>query len=499
MTTPPITPIDGYRPGGAATDHEMSASSLPIEDVELVSVGGGLGSFALVDRLRLGGVSASDIRVISPHRHPDHAFAAMCRASGLEGDDKLRSDSSARIDNVWGFPGYAAEDAWRRKSLGPLARVLLEPFCESYTPTVDLVREGLAREASRIDWPEMVSLGMAERVVKRAGGGYFVVRRGLGENRSAYRCRFVHLALGSPGVQLTRAAQEFRETNEHGDRLVHVYETHEHVYKALAAKGGSVLVRGSGIAATRVLERLMDAREKSRRDVHIWQLFRSYQAGSTGPWNARRDGGHGFAYQRLDVPKAAFGGQLRKTSEGLEEDERLVLIRELSATSTPYRKAWAERLSRGRHEGWYDAVVGEVTRFDFRNAKVRPDIRLSNGDSFTLDVDHVLDCTGLDKAVQHHPIVAELLAHADIGANTLGGLRVDDGYSVLGCESGDGRVFASGMTARGASLAPVDSFAGLHSSALDIAEQLAALGVGERFTLSRSVGAWRRWMGGQKP
>ena len=504
MTTPAEAPHRPHRLRWSATDQDMSEAGLPVEDVELVSIGGGLGSFALIDRLRLGGVSATDIRVVSPHLQPDHAFAAACGASGLADDDSLRSDSSARIDNIWGFPSYAAEEAWRRKRIAPLARVLLEPFCENYTPTVGLMRRGVEREAARIDWPEMVTQGVAERVVKRTDGGYFVVVLGrdgvLGRgHRTAYRCRFVHLALGASGVRVTSEAEEFREDGDHGDRLRHVYETHDHIYDTLLAKGGSVLVRGSGIAAATALERLMEAQRSSRHKIHIWQLFRHYQESPSGPWHARRDGGCGFTYQSYDVPKAAFTGQLRQATERLDGKERLDRIRELGATSTPYRRAWADQLRRGREEGWYDAVVGEVARFGFRNGKVRPEIRLANGDVLNLDVDHVLDATGLDGAVQHHPIAAELLADGDARATSLGGLRVDDGFSVVGCESGDGRIFASGMTARGASLAPVDSFSGLQSSALDIADQLAARGLGERLTPARSVAAWRRWMGGRKP
>lgn len=500
MTPSPFASFGGHRQRHAPTDQEISETGVPVEDVELVSLGGGLGSFALVDRLRLGGVRASEIRVISPHLRPDHVFAAVCRASGLAGEGRLRSDSSSRIDNIWGFPGYAAEDAWRRRSLAPLARVLLEPlFSEYYTPTVDLVREGVAREAARIGWPEMVDQGVAERVLKRDGGGYFVVRRGRGDHRTVYRCRFVHLALGAAGLQLTREAEEFRENSQHHDRVMHVYEPHEHVYEALAAKGGSVLVRGSGIAAARVLERLMQARETSARKIHIWQLFRHYQQGPTGPWHARRAGGCGFTYQPFEFPKAAFTGQLRETTKRLDEDERIGLVREFGATSTPYRKAWARQLRDGREGGWYDAVVGEVTRFGFRKGRVHADVRLANGDAFDLAVNYVIDATGLDMAVQHHPVVAELLADGDAGANALGGVRVDDAFSVVGCDSGEGRVFASGMTARGAQLAPVDSFVGLQSAALDIADQLASQGFGERLTLARSVAGWCKWMGGQKP
>lgn len=471
----------------ATTDEDMTASGMPIEDVALVSIGGGLGSFALVDRLRLGGAAADDIRVVTPHLKPDQVFSAACRASGLASEDELRSDSAARIDNPWGFPGYALEEAWRSKRIGPLARVLFEPvLCEPYTPTVALMQKGIARETQRIGWTSMVAQGTAERVIKRAGGGYFVVRRARGDRRAVYRCHNVHLALGAAGPQITPEAAVFRDQSTHGDQVVHVYEPHEHVYQDLVSQGGSVLVRGAGIAASRVLERLIEDRDASGRNVHIWHLFRHYD-----------DSGHGFSYQPFDFPKAAFSGQLRDTTSRLPEAERIDLIRELGSTSTPYRKTWATQLRRGREEGWYDAVVGEVSTFRSHQGRVDTHVRLGNGEDLKIPVNYVIDATGLDMATQHHPLVADLVAHTGASVNALAGLRVDDDFAVVGCDSGGGRVFATGMTARGARLAPVDSFAGLQSAALTIADRLAEQGLGGRLTPARSATAWLKWMGGR--
>jgi hypothetical protein len=51
------------------------------------------------------------------------------------------------------------------------------------------------------------------------------------------------------------------------------------------------------------------------------------------------------------------------------------------------------------------------------------------------------------------------------------------------------------MNARGGPLAPVDSFLGLQSAALSIADVLAGHGLGERLTPARSVRQWWKWMG----
>ncbi|MPZ60709.1 MAG: hypothetical protein GEU93_05325 [Propionibacteriales bacterium] len=476
-------------------------TSSPREEIPFISIGGGLGSFALVHRLRIAGVPEDDIRVISPHRAPYERFAALCRASGLLDEDKLRSDSSARMDNLWGFPSYAVEESWRTRRPGPLARVLAEPvLCDYYTPSVGLMRAGMARETDRIGWDSMLVEGSAIKVARQTGGGYLVLVRRDGADRPvAYRCGHVHLALGPAALQISPEAAEFRSGPLGGDRIVHIYEPHEHVHEALAAQGGEVLVRGTGIAASRVLQRLIDDREASGQDVRIRHLFRHYQRGDVGPIWFRKRGGYGFSHQAFNFPKAAVAGQLRDRTRRLAEDERIEFVKEIGATSTPYRGYWASQLRRGRDEGWYQAVVGEVAAFKTDGDEVVARISLDTGKALEVRAGFVIDATGVDRDSRRHPLLADLVADTDASVNPLGGLRIDEDFTVVGAESGDGRVFASGMNAQGGYLAPVDSFAGLHSAAMSIADALAGRGIGHRLTPLKSVLGWLKWMRGQQP
>lgn len=477
------------------SDEQVAAEGIEIRDVALATIGGGLGSFALVDRLRVGGVPASDIAVVSPYRDPAHMFSVVCRNSGLQPEDRLRSDSSARIDNLWGFPGYALEQAMTERSLAPMLKALGEPvLTDHYRPTVGRTEVGIAREGKRIGWTEMVVRALAEHVMKRREGGYWVLCRPE-DKPVALRCRHLHLALGAAGLQLSPETEDFRDNDPLGDRVVHSYERHDRIYDELAWRGGHVLVRGTGIAASRVLQRLVEVRDASGQDIHIWHLFGHYtdQPGS----GAQPDSAFGFRHQAFDFPKAAFGGQLRDLTRGLPEDERIELIRELGATSTPYVQEWAEALQRGRREGWYDAVVGTVSSFQGRDQKVVSTVALANGEAFGIPVDYVVDATGLDTSVDQHRLVSELVHHSGVTVNELGGLRVDHDCCVVGGESGDGLMFASGMTAQGGSLGPVDSFLGLQSAALSIGDVLATAGLGHRLTPMRSAAAWMRWMRGR--
>ncbi|MER7558934.1 hypothetical protein ABTZ46_18470 [Nocardioides sp. NPDC126508] len=468
------------------TENHESPADLEFQQVPIVSIGGGLGSFALADRLRIGGVGTDDIRVVSLHRQPDQAFADACRDSGMGPRDRLRSESSARIDNLWGFPGYAAREARETNSPGLMLRSLVEPVLgRPYAPTVGLVQHAVKEESARIGWNKMTVRGMALRVQRQPDGGYVVIVRRRGNRRDlALVCDYVHLAIGPFGPKLTPEAVGFRLEHPYPQRLVHAYEQHSEVYDELAEHGGSVLVRGSGIASSRVLQRLIEDRERSGKDVHIWQLFRSYD-----------DDGCGFTHHPYDFPKAAVGGQVRDTMRRLDEKGRIELSEKLGATSTPYRAEWAEPLRRARAEGWYDALAGEVQQFVALNDQVRARIRLADKDTYQLDVDYVIDATGMDQRADNHPLISDMVQQGIAEVNDLGCLRVGDDFVVAGSENHSGAIFASGMNVRGGPLGPVDSFLGLQSAALSIADVLADHGLGDRLTPARSVRQWWKWMG----
>lgn len=496
-----LRPIPVSRPHGQREPQRPASTGLggPMNDLDVdtarvVTIGGGLGSFALVDRLRIAGVAASDIRVVSTTADPAAHFADLCRSSGLLPGDRLRSDSSARMDNIWGFPGYAATEARQRRSPVPVLRTMLEPVAaQPYTPTVRLLVDGLRREADRIGWSDMATTGEAYRVTRLSDGDYLVLVRRPGRRDLAIKTPWVHLALGSAGPRVEDVADTFR-TSHGAERVVHVYEPHEEVYQQLRRSGGNVLLRGSGIAAARVLERLIEDRDHTGRDIHIWHLFRTYHAAPSGPATRRHDAGQGFHYQRDSFPKAAYGGQIRDEIRALDEPERIELIRRLGATSTPYRSTWARQLRRGRAEGWYDAVVGEIARLAPRENGVTATILLGTRDQLDLDVDFLIDATGMDTAAEHHHLVQDLVEEGLGELNELGGLRVDDDFIVSRSEVGG--VVASGMTVTGAPLAPVDSFLGLQSAALSIAHTLAEAGIGHPLTPLRSLRSWWHWMEG---
>jgi hypothetical protein len=485
------------------SDDLVAEAGIPVRDVEFVTVGGGIGSFVTVDYLRIAGVAAERIAVLSELDHPWQTYEYLTRVSQIPRGERIRSDSSSRPDNIWGFPSYAVSEAWRERTLRPLLHVLGEPvFGDYWTPRAGDVFTALARESARIGYPDMLRKGVVRMVRRRDRGGYFTVLTppaGMSTTkRVVYRSRFVHLAVGYPGLRFLPDLQRFRETYGRFDRVVNAYEPHEHVYEYLKTSPGTVLVRGGGIVASRVLQRLFDDRQRHQLGTEIVHLFRTYVSGAHGPhpWS-RRKGGDGFAYQGFNYPKSVWGGQLKAKMRTLDGEERAAEYRRMGGTNTPRRRRWQQQMRDGRRGGWYRAEQGVVT-------EVRPgpdDLLYTDvdGDAGRRQVrsDFIIDCTGLEADITEHRVLADLLDNGGAGRNPLGRLEVERHFEVKGTGSGAGALYASGATTLGGYFPGVDTFLGLQVAAQEIADDLARRGWCRRIGPARSTTQWLRWMTGR--
>ncbi len=477
-------------------------AGIPIADAPLICVGGGLGSFALVDHLRICGLAPESLRVLTPLSAPWESFAYLARVSQISRADRLRSDSSSCPDNLWGFPSFAVREAFAadsvRGSLFPIWQVLTEPlFGEHYTPRLGQVLDALAREARRIRYPKMVVQGQVRMVRRREAGGYFTVLTPpdgvTAARRIAYRSAYVHLAVGYAGLRFLPALAAYRESTRNSSRVVNAYEPHEHVYDQLRRRPGTVIVRGSGIVAARVLHRLIDERNTHGLQTRVVHLLRHEISGPQGPRFMRRNGGDGFAYQAFDEPKSVWGGQLRDRAGTTEGSERVEFYNLLGGPSTPYRKDWQSQLVRARAEGWYSTVVGEVEALESGSDDLIS-ARIQTRDSVLMaQASFVLDCTGLHSDLGAQRILADLLQHTNASPNPLGGLDVEPSFEVRGTRSIKGRLYASGAATHGGYLPGEYTFLGLQIAAQEIADDLAAEGFCARLGASRSVRQWLRW------
>jgi pSer/pThr/pTyr-binding forkhead associated (FHA) protein len=492
------------------SDAMLEAAGIPLEDIELVSVGAGLGSFALADTLRIAGVDPARIRVLGPNPDPVATYKYLAENSQIPAHERLRSDSAGTMDNIWGFPSYAWREAAAAKEWSEKASLMWGLFTEPvlsdyYTPKAGQVYESVAREAGRIGWKSMWREGMVRAVRRRDGGGYFTIltppEGASPTRRIALRSRHVHVAVGYPGLKFLPDLQEYRQKHSDYSRVVNAYEPHDHVYLELRRRPGTVVIRGSGIVASRILQRLIDDRDNHGAQTKIIHLFRNYVTGPQGDSVfSRRPGGNGVANQAFNFPKAALGGQLKDRFEQQDEEGRADLIRQWGGTNTPKRKHWDDQLARGREQGFYVQLVGTAQRVEPGEGQtVRTWVKSESGQEVPVEASFVIDATGLEGDIEEHRIYRDLLEHAGARRNVMGRLAVERTFEFSGTRAEPGRLYASGSATLGGYYPGVDSFVGLQYAALQITDDLATTGFCARIDTLRSISEWLRWVGNKPP
>ena len=229
--------------------------------------------------------------------------------------------------------------------------------------------------------------------------------------------------------------------------MVNAYEPHEHVYERLRVAPGTVVIRGGGIVASRVLQRLIDDRDRYGLQTQIIHVFRTYITGAHGPhlWMRRR-GGDGWAYQGFNYPKSVWGGQLKaRDAQAGGRGAGATRTRSMGGTNTPKRKLWQQQMARRRRERLVPPVPGRGHVDDAGPAEHRA--ASSDDDTGRRHRSRplaVIDCTGLEADIREHRVLADLLDHGGAGRNPLGRLDVERNFEVKGTRSRAGRMYASG-------------------------------------------------------
>ena len=350
---------------------------------------------------------------------PWQTYEYLTRVSQIPRPERIRSDSASRPDNLWGFPSYAATEAWQERKWGQLWHVFTEPmWADYYTPKAGRVFEGLERESKRIGWDQMLVKGQVRMVRKRQGGGYFIIltpKAGLTPTkRVAYRAEYVHLAVGYPGLRYLKELQDFRTEHQDFHHVVSAYEEHEHIYEAARTKPITVMLRGGGIVASRVLARLMDDREKYHLQTQIVHLFRTFIDDYHSPneqkiraWNKRK-GGNGFAYQGFNYPKSVWGGQLKAEMRKLEGEQRAHQVQADGRHQHAVAPELAGPDGPGPREGWYRIMQGTVDDMKLADGKIVSMAKTPNG-PLELAADYIIDCTGLEADIAEHRVLKDLM------------------------------------------------------------------------------------------
>ncbi|MBI3967113.1 MAG: FHA domain-containing protein [Chloroflexi bacterium] len=493
----------------------VAAAGLPVDTTVYFAVGGGLGSFTWADHLVVYGAPPEHVVAIGLEELPYGRYARLCRQSQIPEFERLRSNSDSCPDNLWGWPGYAVREIYTSLLGGDFGNALRrawqifgEPtFAETYTPRAGDVFRSIDREADRIGWSRMWRYGRVVAIRKTDDGRYVVAySQSTPEQPSVHRlmvAQYVHLAIGYPGIRLLPDLQRYREQTQDFRSVVNAYEDHEHVYQGLLKHGGVVLVRGRGIVASRIIQRLYELRQQNPR-VGVLHLMRSPLAQGNRFGRSQRVVENHWEFQPFNWPKSCWGGELRVQLERANEHERDMLLNEWGGTTTADRSDWRQIVVEGLRKGWYQIRFGEVRQVVRNQPGKLVTTLVGKGlihEQIELEADYVIDCTGLEATVDAHPLLKDLVEHHELARSVKGRLRVANDFEVVGMESGQGRMYASGAMTLGGPLAAVDSFLGLQYAALASVEALVAQGAPGLRSLHpiRSLFQWLKWASGEAP
>ncbi len=487
----------------------LGQTGLPVYTTTYALLGGGWGSFIMADNLVIHGVDPGVIISLGIYPEPFRRYQNLARNSQIPLHERLRSNSESTPDNIWGTPGYAAREAWQSLRTGHLAnavQVLWQVFGEpsaaqTYTPIAGEVFASAAREAKRIGWERMWRFGRIRAIRKTDDGRYAIAYSQSDDQQHSYAILLandIHLATGYPALQFLPDLQEYRERTGDFERVINGYEAHDYVYQRLEEQGGIVLLRGRGIVASRLIQRISEARAKNP-NIAILHLMRTpITKGHT--WRgATRPVIHHVEIQPFNWPKGCWGGEQRTYIEKADEETRLGLMADWGGTTTAQRGDWVRLVERGIREGWYKIEFGDVVSVD-----PTPDGRIATritargpiGGTTDLIANYIVDATGLDAKVNRNPLLQETVNHYELYVNKLGRIHVTNDMEVPGMRNGPGRFFAVGAMTLGGPLAGADTFLGLQAAAAVITEHLVrAQSPGlRRLGPLASLYQWTKWV-----
>jgi pSer/pThr/pTyr-binding forkhead associated (FHA) protein len=496
------------------SERELLASGVEVRVAEYAAVGAGLGSFVWVDWLRNSGVPESDIAVVGAEDKPHGRYERLCLNSQIPNHERLRSNSDSCPDNIWGFPGYAVREVWgelKRGRIGAMIPVLWKIFGEptiadTYTPRSGDVFRSIDKEMARIGWSRMLRKGRIRAIRKSEEGRLVAIVSESDESRRkhfAVSARFLHLAIGYPAIQLLPDLAEYREKYNDRTRVVNAYEEHSHVYEHLRARGGTVLLRGRGIVASRIVQRLWEER-RNNTNINIVHLHRSRLTAGHRYGLSRRPIEHEWEFQPFNWPKAAWTGQMRGTLERASHDERKLLLDQWGGTTTADRSDWRRIVNEGLRDGWYRSEYGTVREVaPGQDGKIitRISSNLAGGGVLELAADFVIDCTGVVASPSRSPLLDDLVKTYSLPLNKLGRVQVSNDFEVEGLRHGTAQAFMAGATTLGGPHAAVDSFLGLQYAglrAMDAMYRYRPRGL-KRLNGLYSFAQWLKWAQGVAP
>jgi hypothetical protein len=343
------------------------------------------------------------------------------------------------------------------------------------------------------------------RTVRKTDDGRYAIAYSLSSSKSRDHgfliVRFIHVATGYPKLKFLEDLQIYRSQTGDFTSVVNAYENHTHVYEHLEQNGGVVLIRGRGIVASRIIQRIYEVRQRSQKDIGIIHLMRSEVTKGKKFGVAQRRVENNFEFQPFNWPKACWGGELRVKLEGAKPEKRKNLLQEWGGTTTASRYDWRKIIQQAKSDKWYRAEFGKVTMVEPHQGNGIITHISTEFPQLALVADFIIDATGLEASVEKSPLIYDFVNKYNLQLNVLQRLTVSNDFEVIGMGNKLGRMYACGAITFGGPYAAVDSFLGLQYTALRSVDNLCKLKApGIKYLNGfSSIGQWWKWATNQSP
>ncbi len=327
-------------------------------------------------------------------------------------------------------------------------------MADTYTPKGDDVFKSIDLERKRIGWDKIYYQGSIRSIRKTDDGRYCIAYSFSKPGHSDRRfliAKYIHLATGYPALKLLPDLQQYRETTQDLKSVVQGYEPHDHVYEYIERKGGTVIIRGSGIVASQVMDRLTIAHQNNP-NIQIIHMNREPRKGfKFGP--AQREVENDWEFQAYNWPKATWGGDMRQMLEDANPLERRELLQSWGGTTTASRKIWRKTIEEALKDGWYEIQYGLV-----KEVKSNPQgngviaTLITNKGENIVQANFIIDCTGLISNPKENPLLNDVITHYNLDLNPQKRLHVENDFEIKKMRNNDAKMYATGVITLGGRL-----------------------------------------------
>ena len=392
-------------------------------DSTIAIVGDGFGSLIVYATAIYLGFRPEQITIYGTNDNPVGTYQQF--AYNL-GQTVLRSESESHfLPADW--PTFAQMDAWARFSPAPLFRSI----SRRYNPGVPEILTEATIVYKRLGWNDNRfphKIGWLQRENGRAP--HFVLYDE--EANYAGRAKHVMLAVGHGPLSFPPALAKARSDPALADRIVQAYEPKQYT------RDGRYIVVGAGIASVNEWANAIDVGGR------VISLLRN-------PVPDEQD---------LNTPRCLFEAIGIDAFQALSFDERIAFLGSILKGTSPHRRGWEERIRRGREQGLFEQMIGEIDEVQPGPAGLRVHISSKHGpDPGWLDVTGVVAGTGFNKSALTVPLLRRLVEHYKIPVEG-GRLKLRTNCGVPGLDRDDSRLCMMGIFAN-AVVAHGDTIAGL--------------------------------------